>query len=50
MKSSMICTPHQILLKSKNERGWRGEACGPYEVEEKLMEGFVRRPEGKRTL
>jgi len=40
MNSSMICTPHQILKKSKNESGWRVEACGPYEVEEEFMEQF----------
>ena len=44
------CTTHQILLKSKKTKDdERGEACGPYEVQEKFVQDFCAKTWRKET-
>jgi hypothetical protein len=46
----MICTDHPIFLGDKIEKNEMGGACSVYGVEERLIQVFGGKPEGKRPL
>jgi hypothetical protein len=50
MKSFMIYTPRQILLRYQIQADEMGGACGSYGWEEKCTQGFVGKPEGQNYV
>jgi hypothetical protein len=46
-RSSVVCNVHHKLLGNKIKEGGMDEACSTYRRNEKSIEHFSRRPEGK---
>jgi len=47
--SLMICPPHQILIGWSVKKDKMGGTCGTYAEEERCIQGFGRKPRGKRV-